>query len=74
MSETVAKILSATTAQALADRSKCIQVYKNGSDYYTYEDVAIANLDPSEYTTVTISQTVIDSTSPVTPLRKIFPK
>jgi len=74
MSETVAKITSASTAQALADRFDCVKVYKNGSDNYTYTEIAAAYLDPSEYTTVTISQTVIDGTSPVSPIRKIFPK
>jgi len=70
----VSRIINQPTAQSLANQLGTLEVFRNGSDYFTYTDIAHDKLSPSQYTNITISQTVVDGTSPVMPIRKMFPR
>jgi len=75
MNNFAAKIINQAIAQALADKfPDSIQVFKNGSDYYTWVDIAQNNLLATEYNLNSLSQSVVDGTSPLAPIRKIFPR
>jgi len=75
MPESVSKITSASIAQGLADRyPNDLPVFKQGSDYYTYTDIAASDLTGTQYTNVTISDVVVNGTLPVVPQRKMFPR
>lgn len=75
MSQNVSKILTGAIAQNLADKlPNKVEVFRNGTDYYTYTDTAADFLPPSDYSNITIPQSVVDGTLPVSPVRKMFPR
>jgi len=78
MSNTASKILGlnpAATAQTIANSEPSWVVYKSANgDYYTYPDVALKYLQPSQYSNVLMGHETVDGTLPVVPNKKMFPR
>lgn len=77
MSYEVFKVADRETAEllntGLDDDNKVAFINKSGDQFWVRNDADMSAIDPTKYSSITISQDDVDGSLPITKLRRIYP-